>query len=569
MRISPTTSRVASCKRRSVVPGKAATRRLAAALARSRWIPAFAGKTDPKSCAGHRGRLRLAVWLALASPALAASAGPASPDALFDQAMARYGLPGLAVGVIEDGRVTYLRSAGELRAGGGQPVDADTLFKIASNTKAMTAAVLARLVDAGRLRWEDPVTRYLPQFRMHDPWVSANLQVRDLLIHNSGLGLGAGDLMLWPEPNDFTRADILAGLAHLKPTHSFRSHYAYDNLLYVVAGEVAAAAGGKPYEQLVREQVFGPLGMSRCQVGGWERDAVGNVAQPHMREAGRNLPVREDGAYVPDSPSMAAGGIRCSLRDMLAWMQAWLTPDPHWLSQAQRDAVWTLAMPMPISQRMRDWDGTRMYGYGYGWRLSDVDGEWKVAHTGTLMGMYSSLVLLPNRRSGFVILINGEGGEAREALGEALLKRFTRADAVQLDVAHYAGEMQRERAARPAPAAAAPDTGRRTPASAAALSPWLGVWRDPWFGQVRLCPAAAGVEFAAAKSPRLRGMVMQVGERVLVDWQDPSVDAEPWLLFSGQGAARRLRLQPVDPEADFSYDWPDLDFAWTGPCPSS
>lgn len=516
--------------------------------------------------------------LALATASQAGGAAPAAVpvaqpalDRLFDQAMARYRLPGLAVGVIEDGQVAYVRTAGGLAAGSGEAVDADTLFKIASNSKAMTTAVLARLVDAGRLRWDDPVTKYLPQFRMHDPWVSANIQVRDLLIHNSGLGLGAGDLMLWPEPNDFTRADIIAGLAHLRPTHSFRSHYAYDNLLYVVAGEVAAAAGGKPYEQLVREQVFAPLGMDRCQVGGWSRDAVGNVAQPHMRQDGRNVPVREDGAVIPDSPSMAAGGIRCSVTDMLAWMQAWLRPDPAgpWLSDEQRRAVWTLQTPMPISQRMRDWDGTRMYGYGYGWRISDVDGEWKVAHTGTLMGMYSSLVLLPDRRSGFVILINGEGEQARTTLGEALTKRFTRPDRPGLDVDHYAGLIAAQERQSAATAARKPDTSSRRAVGSAELKTWEGTWRDPWFGEVRLCPQAGGVEFRAIRSPMLHGRVMRVGERLLVDWAEASVDAEPWLLFSGQGAQRRLRLEHVDPDADFSYDYPDLDFAWTGPCPPS
>ena len=118
---------------------------------------------------------------------------------------------------MRDGKVIYTRTAGETIAGSGQPIDADTLFKIASNSKAMTTGVLARLVDAGKLRWDDPVTRYLPQFRMHDPWVTREMQVRDLLIHNSGLREGAGDLMLWPEPNPFTRADVIAGLAHLKP----------------------------------------------------------------------------------------------------------------------------------------------------------------------------------------------------------------------------------------------------------------------------------------------------------------------------------------------------------------
>lgn len=525
--------------------------------------------------------IRILLFGLLAGVATTAVAGPepglARPqgerqafDRLFDQTLARYDLPGLAVGVIEDGQVAYLRTAGVLEVGRPEPVTPDTLFKIASNTKAMTTALLARLVDQGRLRWDDPVTKYLPSFRMHDDWVTTNIQVRDLLIHNSGLGLGAGDLMLWPEPNDFSRADIIAGLAHLKPTHSFRSHYAYDNLLYVVAGEVAAAAGGKPYEQLLREQVFVPLGLRRCQVGRWRPAEVGDVAQPHMRSNGRNLPIREDGEVVPDSPSTAAGGVRCSVRDMLTWMQAWLQPQRHpgWLSEQQRQALWTLATPMPISARMRDWDGTRLYGYGYGWRLSDVDGQWKVAHTGTLAGMYSSLALLPDRGDGFVILTNGEGADAREALGEALIKRFTRPDQTELDVDHYAEAMARAaaRAKATGQAPRLPDTSDRRPARAGELQSWLGRWRDPWFGQVQLCPAGDGVEFVAAKSPMLRGRVMQSGGRWLVDWDEDSVDAEPWLTFSREGDARHLRLAAIDPDADFSYDYADLDFTRIASC---
>ena len=126
--------------------------------------------------------------------------------------------------------------------------------------------------------------------------------------------------MLWPEPNAFTRADVIPGLRHLKPIYSFRSRYAYDNTLYIVAGEVAAAAGGVPYEELVRRELFEPLGMTRCQVGEWRRDAVGNVAQPHSRRDGRNVVVRADGEVIPNVPMAAAGGIRCSLDDMLTWV---------------------------------------------------------------------------------------------------------------------------------------------------------------------------------------------------------------------------------------------------------
>ena len=518
-----------------------------------------------------KGFTAAALWLlATASAQAAPAADTAAYDRLFEQAMAHYHLPGLAVGVIEDGRVVYRRTAGERVAGSGEAIDADTLFKIASNSKAMTTGLLARLVDQGKLAWDDPVTKYLPEFRMHDPWVTRNIQVRDLLVHNSGLGLGAGDLMLWPEPNDFSRADIIAGLAYLKPTHSFRSHYAYDNLLYVVAGEVAARAGGKPYDQLIREQVFAPLGMDRCQVGAWRQAAVGNIAQPHMRDGGRNVPVREDQDLVADAPSTAAGGIRCSLDDMLTWMdRAWLRPDPKapWLSDTQRRAVWSLHTPMPISQRMRDWDGTHLYGYGYGWRLSDVDGQWKVAHTGTLMGMYSSLVLLPDRRSGFIILVNGEGEAARTTLGEALQKRLLGADPA-LDVLHYAAELEREDAQPKPPAARKPDTSSRRAVSSVEGRVRSGLYRDPWFGDVRLCPQGDGLAFAAARSPLLAGTVMQAGGRWLVDWTDGSVDAEPWLDFATDAQGRKtMHLAAIDPDADFSYDYADLDFHRVGDCP--
>ncbi|MGE4360209.1 MAG: serine hydrolase domain-containing protein, partial [Lysobacteraceae bacterium] len=249
-----------------------------------------------KSSRRIAGVLAGAAALALAG---AQAAPQAEYDRLFDETMAHYALPGMALGIVEDGQVVYRRSAGTRLAGSGEDIDSQTIFKIASNSKAMTAALLARLVDAGRLRWDDPVTRHLPRFRMNDPWVTRNIQVRDLLIHNSGLGLGAGDLMLWPEPNEFSRADVIAGVAHLKPATSFRSTYAYDNLLYIVAGEVAAAAGEADYETLLRREVFEPLGLARCQVGAFARDTVGNIAQPHRRQGGANVPGGVDEAVIP------------------------------------------------------------------------------------------------------------------------------------------------------------------------------------------------------------------------------------------------------------------------------
>ncbi len=518
----------------------------------------------------HRAALALAAALTLLPGVGGAATGAdarAEFEPMLEQTVARQDLPGIAMAVVEDGEVVFSATRGERRAGTGQRIDANTLFKIASNSKAMTAALLARLVDRGLLRWDNPVTRYLPQFRMHDRWVTEHMQVRDLLIHNSGLGLGAGDLMLWPEPNAFTRQDVIAGLAHLKPVTSFRSGYAYDNLLYVVAGEVAAAAGGKPYDQLLREEVFAPLGMQRCQVGAWSVTQVGNVAQPHVRIDGRNAVQGADADMTTDRPSMAAGGIRCSLADMTRWMQVLLDPAraPGWLSAAQRRALWTAHMPMPISERQREWDNTHFSAYGYGWRLSDMDGQWKVAHTGTLSGMYSSLALLPDRRVGVVVLINGEAEDARTALVQAVLKHYTDPTAAQ-GVAGYLDALARERQQRAAAGHVRPDTGARRAADLQATRAWQGRYEDPWLGPASVCPDQGQLRFRVARSGWLHGQVMQVGERWLVQWDSLGQDTQPWLQVQ-PGVPPTLTLRAIDPDIDFSYDYQDLQFTRVGDCP--
>ena len=506
-------------------------------------------------------RIVFALMLMLLAPA-ALAVTSSELDTVVDAAIARYALPGLAIGVIDNGKVVYRRGAGERVAGSGERIDPATLFKIASNSKAMTASVLARLVDAGKLRWDDPVIKHLPAFRMFDPWVTQNMQVRDLLVHNSGLPEGGGDLMLWPEPNLFTRADILAGLGHIKPKYSFRAGYAYDNLLYVVAGEVAAAAGGASYEALVRREVFEPLGLD-CKVGAWQRTENDNLAQPHDRADGRNRVVKPDGANIAELTSAAAGGIRCSLDAMLNWAGNWLDPDARqkaWLSEDQRKALWSAHTPMPISARRRAWDGTHAYLYALGWRLADVDGEWTVSHTGTLSGMYSVLMLLPDRKSGFVILINGEAEEARTVLTEVLLKRFTRPDDTR-GVAEFAADLARHETAGQEKAATLP--GSRKVATREQAEAFMGVWQDPWFGEVSICPEASRVRWHSAKSPKLSGILNLAGDRLLVDWDHDH--AEAWLEFADANPSS-LHMRKVDKEADFSYDYEDLAFTRVRDC---
>ncbi|HLY70238.1 MAG TPA: serine hydrolase domain-containing protein, partial [Puia sp.] len=159
-------------------------------------------------------------------------------DKLVARSLKAFDVPGIAVAVIKDGKVIHSKGYGVRSLNTMQPVDENTLFGIASNSKAFTAAALGILVDEGKIKWDDKVRNYIPEFRLYVPWVTEEFTIRDLLTHRSGMGLGAGDLMFFPDSSDFTLKDILHNLQFLKPVSSFRTKYDYDNNLYIVAGEV-------------------------------------------------------------------------------------------------------------------------------------------------------------------------------------------------------------------------------------------------------------------------------------------------------------------------------------------
>ena len=507
----------------------------------------------------------MALALALCATAAQAMTPRLAQDADFDRlvnaVIAHYDLPGIAVGVIDHGKVVYTRTYGKLPS--GKPIDGDTLFELGSTTKAMTVTLLARLAEEDKVRWDDPVTKYLPSFRMYDPWVTKNMQVGDLVSHHSGLHEFSGDLMLWPHPSHFTPQDVVSGVRYLKPAYSFRAGYSYDNVLFVVAGQVAAAIGGDPFAELLRRNVFKPLGMNRCQIGTWDRDKAGNIARPHVFRHGHFVAVPARGPIRLATTMDAAGGASCSLNDMLVWATNWLAPTPQqltWLAPAQRRTEWMPYTPVPVSKRRRAWNDTQFVANGHGWFISDADGEMTVWHTGVLEGMRAAIMLLPHRKSGFVVLINSSADDALTVLDEVLLKQFT-APGAGRSVASYATELARDETHTELPV---PDTSSRQPATPVDLKAQLGVWQDPWFGKVTICSRGDAVRFASQMSPLLTGQVMRVGKRYLVQWAHDDPDA--WLLFPARDGDT-LHLLLVDPNGDASSDFRDLAFTREGSCP--
>src|SRR4249920_1613202 len=182
-------------------------------------------------------------------------------DSLTELTLKTFEVPGIAVAVVKDGKIIHSKGYGVRSLNTMQKVDENTLFGIASNSKAFTGAALGMLVDEGKLKWDDKVRDYIPEFKLYNPYVTEEFTIRDLLTHRSGLGLGAGDLMFFPDSSDFNLKDVIYNLRFLKPVSGFRTKYDYDNNLYIVAGEVVARVTGNSWDNFVEERIIDPLGM--------------------------------------------------------------------------------------------------------------------------------------------------------------------------------------------------------------------------------------------------------------------------------------------------------------------
>jgi CubicO group peptidase (beta-lactamase class C family) len=336
-------------------------------------------------------------------------------DAYTAKAVRDWNVPGLGISVVKDGRIVFAKGYGVRELGRPGAADAQTLFAIGSTTKAMTAAALAMLVDEGKVRWDDPVTRHLPGFETGDPYVTREMTVRDLLTHRGGLGNAD---YLWYE-SDIPVAEVRQRVRFLRPAYSLRSSFIYQNVMYAVAGDIVAAASGMTWEQFVRRRIFDPLGMSRTVPTLREAAARDNVASPHDRIDGTIRPIRN--ASV--DPVAAAGSVWSSVEDMAKWMRFMLdtarTSDGR---QLIKPATWAeLLRPQTIVTAQGFYPTARLTKphwttYALGWFQHDYNGRAVSFHTGSIDGMVAIIGLIPDERLGVYVLANLDHAEVRHAL---------------------------------------------------------------------------------------------------------------------------------------------------------
>lgn len=522
----------------------------------------------------RRGVLALGIGGAagLALPAWAQDAAPIEPavDAIVANFMKAFETPGIAVAIVRKGQPAWLKGYGVRTLGQAAPVDTHTRFGIASNSKAFTGAALAMLVEEGKLGWDDVLTKHLPEFRMADPAVTAMFSVRDLLVHRSGLPLGAGDLMYFPQSSH--RADsAIRALRHLQPVRPFRGGYDYDNILYIVAGVLIERLSGMSWRDFVRTRMIEPLGMADA-VTSRELLTGGNVAARHAR---LGPPVRGVGPMTviqPDeSPMIEAGaGINASVADIAKWLEVQLAlgelPGGKRLwSRDSAAAMWTPHVIMSSSDGGTDLNPARpvMSGYALGWMVQDFRGRRLISHSAGLSGQVTQTALVPSAGIGVAVFSNTEdsvSGGIRNAILDQLLGVTPAYDWVGSYVARNRLAQQNAAAAIGSGAEKRPEGGPSLP-----LVAYAGRYRDAWYGDIVVAVKGRGAKAALhidfVPTPQFASALEPWGADAFRTRMKPGAGEDAVVSFVvTDGKVSGVKMKALSPLADFSYDFHHLDF---------
>ncbi|MBB1401605.1 serine hydrolase [Pseudoalteromonas sp. SG45-1] len=480
-------------------------------------------------------------------------------DDVIKASMARFDVPGMAVAIVENDKVIFAKGFGVTNLDTNKKVNKDTLFGIASNTKAFTTAALAKLVDEGKLSWDDRVIDHLPEFRLYDSYVTREMRIRDLLSHRSGLGLGQGDLMIWPS-TDKSVDEILAGLQYLKPASSFRSKYAYNNLMFVTAGEVVARVSGMSWNDYIEKNILQPLHMDNSRAG------FSRIPKSNKNWATGHIPM--DGTLHPFFVNYledfrGAGAIASSVSDMSQWLRTQLAggkmPSGEQLfSEKQQAQMWHPHITSMTSKSAFESYHQQFRGYGLGWSIEDYHGFKKLGHGGGILGMVSQVTLLPEKNLGIVILSNQQAFGALSAVTHEVLE-----DALELEdkdwvedlaKSHFEGKQQAYANAKPeAPADYQPQLPNIN---------YTGTLHDDWYGDVIIEQLDGKLRIDFTHTKRLKGTLEHyTGNTFIVKWDEKLLEADAFIRFemSSQNRVNSAKMRAVSTQVtDFSFDFRNL-----------
>ncbi|WP_395061938.1 serine hydrolase [Flavobacterium sp.] len=487
-------------------------------------------------------------------------------DDVVNRTMKSFNVPGIAVAIIKDGKVVLSKGYGVTNINTQQKVDGNTLFGIASNSKAFTTAALGMLVDEKKIKWDDKVIKYIPEFKMYNEYVTNEFTIRDLLTHRSGLGLGAGDLMIWPDGHNFTPKDIIKNIQYLKPVSAFRSQYDYDNLLYVIAGEVIERVSGKSWCEYVETRIMKPLQMN-TSAASWTRlkDTTNSIV-PHVPTNGKLDVIKRYTNPIFD----AAAGIYSSTNDLSKWVIAQLQNGKYgdqkqfqlFSTEVHKD-MWTSQTILP-TKGMKPYS-CNFKSYGLGWQLTDINGHLQVSHTGGLDGIVTQTIMFPDLQLGIIVLTNQQSGAAFNAISNTIKDSY-----LGLTFPDHVISLSEERKQKEENADKITDEvwekveKNKKQHLKIDAKKYIGNYEDKWFGEVVIYELEGILYFTSKRSPRLTGtLLFYQDQNFVVKWNNRSFHADAHIFFEldANGFANHFTMKPISPLTDFSYDFQDLDFS--------
>ena len=326
-------------------------------------------------------------------------------DAYYEKALKEWNIPGMAIAIVSGDEIVFAKGYGYANLEKKEKVDANTLFAIASNSKAFTASSIAQLVDEGRLSWEDKVIDYLPYFATYSPYVTDAFTIADLLCHRSGLKTFSGDLLWYG--TDFTPEEIITSSQNLKPIYGFREHFGYSNIDYLAAGMVIEAVSDTNWTDYISYHFLNPLGMDRTLTSTTQIPSTDNVATPYFIDNGKNIALD----WVNWDNIAPAGALISSVTDYANWIKLVINRGTYngkqYISDNQFEEMVTPHVNFKLSSFSREHSPSKHFSaYGLGFDLSDYHGYKVMSHGGGYDGMISKSCFVPEKKLGFIILTN-------------------------------------------------------------------------------------------------------------------------------------------------------------------
>jgi CubicO group peptidase (beta-lactamase class C family) len=433
----------------------------------------------------------------------------AAIDTLVQKAMASFRVPGIAVAVVKDGKLVHSKGYGVRSLKSMLPVTPETLFGIASNSKAITAAAIGILVEQGKIKWEDHVRNYIPEFKLYDSYVTEHFTIKDLLTHRSGMGLGAGDLMFFPDSSDFTLKDIIYNLRFLPQVSEFRTQYDYDNNLYIVAGEVIARVSGQSWEEFVEKNIFLPLGM-KTSAPSFERISnFQNIIEAHA-------PVNGEIRVIPRNTlriGHAAGGVYANINDLSQWVICLMNKGvsaggKRILAESTVKEMWTPQTIIPVSNPVAY--NVHFSSYGLGFFLSDVKGKFQACHTGGLEGMVTQITVIPEINLGIIVLTNQQEGAAFTAITNSIKDVYLGVSGIDWHNLLLSNRKRGWEEAKKITDSVEKDVLRAIQQSKQNWKPYLGTNSDSWMGEVYILEKNGLPWLQIKKLPKTNGSIVSI-----------------------------------------------------------